>query len=91
MPSTPSLVLPTTKPCKHSRKRLPCGAVLQLVWQIKVYIKFCFLHNLSRNSGCSSPCPKGIAHACEFCGDAKHTTVRCRLKPKGFVHPFKAR
>ena len=52
-------------------------------------LKFCFLHNVTKKSGCASPCPKGLAHACEFCGDTRHTTVGCRSKPKDFQHPFK--
>ena len=51
--------------------------------------KFCFLHNVTKKPGCTSPCPRGLAHSCEFCGDTRHTTVGCRAKPKDFQHPFK--
>ena len=30
-----------------------------------------------------------MAHVCEFCGNAQHTTFGCKHKPKGFVHPHK--
>jgi len=35
----------------------------------------------NRNAdGCSSPCPNGRAHVCEFCGMANHRGVACRRK-----------
>jgi len=34
-------------------------------------------------AGCSSPCPSGRVHACEFCGLANHRGVACRKKGDG--------
>ena len=30
-----------------------------------------------------------MAHVCEFCGDPSHTTVACKGRPKGYVHPYR--
>ena len=47
----------------------------------------CFTRNCTVTEGCSWPCPRGLAHVCEFCGKFQHTTMNCRYKPKNYVHP----
>ena len=52
-------------------------------------LRICFERNITKQPGCSPVCPRSLAHVCEFCGNPSHTTVSCKSRPKGYVHPYR--